>query len=299
MNFRKKIEKKRIILASPRGFCAGVKNAINTVENLLKTLQAPIYVKHEIVHNKHVVNDFKKRGVIFVEKISSIPEGAHIVFSAHGVPKSVEDEAKAKNLIIHDATCPIVKKIHKLADEYSKKNFTVILIGHKKHPEIIGTAGRISGNFIIVENTSDAKKIKARKDEKFICLTQTTLTPDETLGIYQILKKRLKEKLLPLKNNICYATKERQDAVKRIAKKCDLFIVIGSKNSSNSRRLREVAENSGVKAILIDDKTELKKNMLSNAQIIGVSSGASAPEYLVEVILKKLKKYGWEDVLKT
>jgi len=298
MKIHKEIEKS-ILLASPRGFCAGVKNAINMVEKLLQTSQTPIYVKHEIVHNKHVVNDFKRRGVIFVEKISSIPERAQIVFSAHGVPKSVEEEAKKRNLIIHDATCPIVKKIHKLADEYSKKDFTVILIGHKTHPEIIGTAGRISGKFIIVENSSDAKKIRARKNEKFVCLTQTTLTPDETFGIYRILKEKLNGKILPLKSNICYATKERQDAVRKIAKKCDLFIVIGSKNSSNSKRLREIAENSGGKAILIDNENELKKRTLSNIHVIGISSGASAPEYLVEAILKKLKKYGWKRVLES
>lgn len=284
---------KKIFLATPRGFCAGVKNAIEKVEKLLRNSQRAVFVRHEIVHNKHVINELKQKGVKFVENLSEVPYGSQIVFSAHGVPKSVEKKAIKRGLIIHDATCPIVKKIHKLAQEYSKLSYTLILIGHKDHPEIIGTAGRINGKYIIVEKPSDINSIKIAKNEKFICLTQTTLTPEETKKIYKSIRKKLRKKLAPLRDNICYATKQRQDAVKKIAKKCDMFIIIGSNNSSNSKRLKEIAERFGCKAILIEDARTLNKSYLKSVKNIGISSGASAPEKLVKELIKKLQNWGW------
>lgn len=285
---------KKIFLATPRGFCAGVKNAIEKVEELLRNSQRAVFVRHEIVHNKHVINELKQKGVKFVENLSEVPYGSQIVFSAHGVPKSVEKKAIKRGLIIHDATCPIVKKIHKLAQEYSKLSYTLILIGHKDHPEIIGTAGRINGKYIIVEKPSDINSIKVAKNEKFICLTQTTLTPEETKKIYKSIKKKFGEKLAPLRDNICYATKQRQEAVKKIAEKCDMFIIIGSNNSSNSKRLKEIAERSGCKAILIEDARTLNKSYLKSVKNIGISSGASAPEKLVKELIKKLENWGWK-----
>lgn len=287
-------EEKILYLAKTRGFCAGVKNAIQTVEKLLDNSDEISYVRHEIVHNKHVIEELERKGVVFVEDIAVVPEGARLVFSAHGVSSSVEDEAKKKKLKITDATCPIVKKIHRLATLYSTKGFTMILIGHREHPEIIGTSGRIEGKYYIVENRRDVKKIIPEKSEKFVCLTQTTLSPEESEDIYLHLKKALGARLQPFNNNICYATRERQNAVKNLALKAQLIFVIGSRNSSNSRRLKEIAEKCGVKVFLIDDETAIRASSLKNIYRIGVTSGASAPERIVVAVLEKLRKMGWK-----
>ncbi len=285
--------REKIILAHPRGFCAGVKNAIETVERLLRKQQRPIYVRHEIVHNRHVIGELRRKGVVFVESLDEIPDGADVVFSAHGVPESVEREARRRNLVISDATCPIVKKIHGLARKYSEAGLTLILIGNRRHPEIIGTSGRIKGPFHIVEEAADAGKICPGASEHFACLTQTTLNPEETASTYRALKRRLGAKLTPFKDNICYATRERQAAVRKLAGRVDVFFIIGSKNSSNSKRLKELAGKSGARAFLIDDEKSIRKSMLRSASTIGISSGASAPERLVSAVVEKLSKWGW------
>ncbi|HPN83803.1 MAG TPA: 4-hydroxy-3-methylbut-2-enyl diphosphate reductase [Victivallales bacterium] len=284
---------KKIYLASPRGFCAGVKNAIDTVEKLAKESSEPIYVRHEIVHNRYVIENLKRKGVIFVESLSSVPMGARIVFSAHGVSSSTETEALKRGLKITDATCPIVRRIHNLANSFSQKGFSIILIGHRVHPEIIGTSGRIKGKFYIVEEIRDIKKIPRCGSDKFVCLTQTTLNPQESKKIYKSLKKRLGSKLAPFKDNICYATRERQAAVRKLAMKSDAILVIGSSNSSNSLRLKEIAEKSGAKAYLIEDEKSIKKSMFKGKFSIGITSGASAPEQLVRATISKLESMGW------
>ena len=279
-----------IILAQPRGFCAGVTRAIEVVNKALEKYGAPIYVKHEIVHNKYVVEDLRKKGVIFVEEISEIPNKAIAIFSAHGVSQKVEDEAGLKNLDTIDATCPLVSKVHRQAQKYEDQGFEIILIGHKGHPEVEGTSGRIKGDMILVCDINDAQKIEPKNPDKLAYVSQTTLSVDDTSKIVEILQRRFPniEKSVATKD-ICYATQNRQDAVKELAKQVDLLLVIGAKNSSNSNRLRDLGEKNKVKSYLINDENDLDLKWLRKARNIGITAGASAPEILVIRVIEKLR----------
>ena len=282
-----------IYLASPRGFCAGVDRAIQIVERAIKKFGSPVYVRHEIVHNKHVVEDLKKKGAIFVEELNEISDKTRpVIFSAHGVPKHVPEEAEKINIQYIDATCPLVSKVHREAEQLHKNGFKIILIGHKNHPEVIGTMGQIPSKSIdLIETKEQAEKYKLNGVEKIAYITQTTLSVDETEEIAKILRKRFPKIKSPIKEDICYATTNRQMAVKKIAPMCDMFFVIGSKNSSNSLRLVEVAKKSGCnKSELIDNEKKLPMREILECKNIGISSGASAPEFLVKNMIKQIEE---------
>tara|TARA_Y100000996_G_scaffold13782_1_gene10717 strand:- start:2411 stop:3355 length:945 start_codon:yes stop_codon:yes gene_type:complete len=283
----------KILLASPRGFCAGVDRAIEIVKKSITKYGAPIYVRHEIVHNKHVVESLKKIGAIFVEELSEIKDKTRpVIFSAHGVPKVVPAEAKNLKMDYIDATCPLVSKVHREAENLNKSGYHVLLIGHKNHPEVVGTMGQIpEGTIDLIENIADVKNFKKKENKKLAFVTQTTLSVDDTKDIINALKEKFSDIREPKKEDICYATTNRQAAVKKIAKLCDMFFVIGSRNSSNSVRLVEVANNSGCKeAILIHSESNIPMEKITKCQTIGISSGASAPEILVENFINKLKE---------
>ena len=282
----------KILLSAPRGFCAGVERAIEIVEKSIQKYGAPVYVRHEIVHNKYVVDDLKSKGAIFVEELEEINDKSRpVIFSAHGVPKKIPEDAKNYNMTYVDATCPLVSKVHREAENLYKAGYHLILIGHQNHPEVIGTMGQLpKGSIDLIQNEDDAKKYNS-KNKKIAYVTQTTLSVDDTKDIIQILKNRFPQVREPLKEDICYATTNRQMAVKNIAKKCDLFFVIGSRNSSNSVRLVEVAKKSGCSnAILIHSQSEIPYDLIEKSNTIGISSGASAPEILVNDFINKLKK---------
>ena len=285
----------KILLASPRGFCAGVDRAIEIVEKALKKFGSPVYVRHEIVHNKYVVDNLKKNGAIFVEELYEIKDKSRpVIFSAHGVPKSIPQEAKNKNIFYVDATCPLVTKVHKEAERHNKNGYKIILIGHKGHPEVIGTMGQIPNeNITLIETIEDAKNIKTDKFGKFVAyVTQTTLSVDDTKDIIEILKTKFPNIKSPIKEDICYATTNRQSAVKQIAPLCEMFFVIGSENSSNSKRLVEVAKKAGCdKSQLINFDEELPLNRIIKCSKIGLTSGASAPESLVQDFISEIKKH--------
>lgn len=280
-----------IYLAGPRGFCAGVERAILIVEEALKKYGRPIYVRHEIVHNKYVVEDLKKKGAIFVDELSEIKNNRRpVIFSAHGVPKSVPNQAKKLNLLYHDATCPLVSKIHREVENLEKKNMEIILIGHRNHPEVVGTMGQIAKKIHLVENDADVKKLNFNKESKIAYVTQTTLSVDDTKSIINIIKKKYPNVIEPKKNDICYATTNRQEAVKKIALKCDVFIVIGAKNSSNSLRLVEVAKQYGAKkSILVEQVEKFDLNFLNEIKSLGITASASAPEAIVQNFIKIIK----------
>ena len=282
----------KVLLAAPRGFCAGVDRAIEIVKKSIKKFGAPVYVRHEIVHNKQVVDSLKKIGAIFVEELSEIKNKSRpVIFSAHGVPKSILIKATKLKMMYIDATCPLVSKVHREAENLNKKGFHILLIGHKNHPEVIGTMGQLpSGKIDLIETTDDAEKYKnPKKDITYV--TQTTLSVDDTKNIIKILKKNFPNIKDPIKEDICYATTNRQAAVKNIAEKCDMFFIIGSKNSSNSLRLVEVAKQSGCKhSELIHTDNFIPLNKINECKSIGISSGASAPEILVQNFINKLKK---------
>ena len=283
----------KILLAAPRGFCAGVDRAIEIVKKSIDKFGAPVYVRHEIVHNKHVVESLKKIGAIFIEELSEVKDKSRpIIFSAHGVPKSVPKEAKNLNMEYIDATCPLVSKVHSEAENLNKNGSHVLLIGHKNHPEVIGTMGQIPLDGIdLIESVEDAKKYKKKFSKKMAYVTQTTLSVDDTKEIITELKNKFPEIQEPKKEDICYATTNRQAAVKKISEKCDMFFVIGSRNSSNSVRLVEVAKKSGcTNSILIHSESNIPFDKLNNCQTIGISSGASAPEILVENFINNLKE---------
>ena len=283
----------KIYLASPRGFCAGVDRAIEIVKKSIDKFGSPVYVRHEIVHNKHVVESLKKIGAIFVEEISEIKDKSRpVIFSAHGVPKKVPKEAEELNMKYIDATCPLVSKVHREAENMYKNGYHIILIGHKGHPEVIGTMGQIPENGItLVETIEDVKKIIFKKDEKLSFITQTTLSVDDTKEIIECLKKRFPKINEPKKEDICYATTNRQAAVKKIAKLCDMFFVIGSRNSSNSKRLVEVASKAGCnESELIHSESEIPLEKIGKCKTIGISSGASAPEIIVQDFIGKIKE---------
>ena len=286
----KKIEK-ILYLPNPRGFCAGVERAINIVELSLRKYGPPIYVRHEIVHNPWVVKDLEKKGVIFVDDLEDIPSKERVIFSAHGVSSKVKEEANNKKMHYIDATCPLVLKVHFEAKRHFDNGLHIFLIGHKGHPEVDGTMGQIPKESItLIENEDDIIQLNESKYDKVALITQTTLSVDDTKDIISILKKKFSNIREPAKEDICYATTNRQMAVKNIAKKCDLFFVIGSRNSSNSVRLVEVAKKSGCEnSILIHSQSEIPFNLIENSNIIGISSGASAPEILVENFIKELK----------
>ncbi len=288
-----KSKEKKILLSAPRGFCAGVERAIEIVEKSLKKYGVPVYVRHEIVHNKYVVDDLKNKGAIFVEELEEIKDKSRpVIFSAHGVPKKIPEDAKNYNMTYVDATCPLVSKVHREAENLYKAGYHIILIGHENHPEVIGTMGQLpEGTIDLIQNEEEALNYKNKLNKKIAYVTQTTLSVDDTKDIIKILKDRFKDIHETPKEDICYATTNRQMAVKNIAKKCDIFFVIGSRNSSNSVRLVEVAKKSGcLKSYLIHSQSEIPYEQIENANIIGISSGASAPEILVENFISDLKK---------
>ena len=284
----------KILLASPRGFCAGVDRAIEIVEKTLKKFGSPVYVRHEIVHNKQVVENLKKLGAIFIEELNEVKDNSRpVIFSAHGVPKSVPKEAENKKMFYIDATCPLVTKVHKESERHYKNGYQVILVGHKGHPEVIGTMGQLpEGSIRLIETEDDAKKLKTDEFNKPIAyVTQTTLSVDDTKNIIEILKKKFPNIKSSIKEDICYATTNRQNSVKKIAPSCDLFFVIGSENSSNSKRLVEVAIKSGCnKSELFDFSKEVPINRIIKSKIIGLTSGASAPEKLIQNFISEVKK---------
>ena len=282
-----------IYLAGPRGFCAGVDRAILMVQEALNKYGSPVYVRHEIVHNKYVVDSLKAEGAIFIEELSEIDQKDRpVIFSAHGVPKSVPIEAEKLNLLYYDATCPLVSKIHREVENFERRNLPVILVGHRNHPEVIGTMGQTTNEIFLVENIEDVKNLPIGKDQQVAYVTQTTLSVDDTKEIIDEIKTQFKNYLEPKKKDICYATTNRQDAVKDIAKQCDYFFVLGSKNSSNSLRLVEVAKNYGSKkSFLIDDIDSFDPEIINNSSKIGITASASAPEVLVNKILNKIGKY--------
>lgn len=286
---------KKIILANPRGFCAGVDRAITIVEKALEKYGAPVYVRHEVVHNKYVVDGLKARGAIFIEEIKDVPADSILIYSAHGVPLSVRDEAEAKNLtMIFDATCPLVSKVHVELKNLHRNQYEIIMIGHKGHPEVEGTMGQVSGGIHLIENEADVDNLPIKRNcEKVAVVTQTTLSVDETKSIIAKLIAEFPHLRQPKNEDICYATQNRQDAVKEMAKVCDAVIVIGSKNSSNSNRLKELAEHLGVKSYLIDFDYEIQSEWLDNVTSVGLTAGASAPEILVEGVIKTLQSYGF------
>ncbi len=285
-------KKLNIFLAGPRGFCAGVDRAIEMVKGALKKYGAPVYVRHEIVHNKFVVENLKSQGAIFVEELNEIEDKSRpVIFSAHGVPKAVPEEALSLNLIYYDATCPLVSKIHKEVENFDKKNLPVILIGHRNHPEVIGTMGQTNKEIHLVEKVEDVKNLPFEKNDKIAYVTQTTLSVDDTKDIIKEIKLHFSNVIEPKKNDICYATTNRQEAVKKIANQCDYFLVIGASNSSNSLRLVEVAKNYGSKkAILVEDVDSLNLNIFQESENIGITASASSPEVLVRKLLDNLKK---------
>ena len=285
-------KKLNIFLAGPRGFCAGVDRAIEMVKGALKKYGAPVYVRHEIVHNKFVVENLKSQGAIFVEELNEIEDRSRpVIFSAHGVPKAVPEEALSLNLIYYDATCPLVSKIHKEVENFDKKNLPVILIGHRNHPEVIGTMGQTDKKIHLVEKVEDVKKLPLNQNDEIAYVTQTTLSVDDTKDIIKEIKLHFSNVIEPKKNDICYATTNRQEAVKKIANQCDYFLVIGASNSSNSLRLVEVAKNYGSKkAILVEDVDSLNLNIFQESENIGITASASSPEVLVKKLLDNLKR---------
>ena len=286
-------KKKQILLISPRGFCAGVTRAVDVVLETLKQYGSPVYVKHEIVHNKHVIRDLEQKGTIFIEDVESVPNDRPLIISAHGVSKKVINASKKNNSITIDATCPLVTKVHVQAQKFFNEGFKIILIGHKNHPEVEGTMGQLpEGSISLIEKISDIEKLDFNTENEMAYITQTTLSVDDTNSIILELKKRYPNIKSSPKEDICYATTNRQNAIKAYASKCDSFIVIGSKNSSNSNRLVEVATNSGCKdSSLLEDASKLNLEEYDNSEIIGISSGASVPDILVKEVVDKFEEH--------
>ena len=282
----------KILLSAPRGFCAGVERAIEIVEKSIQKYGAPVYVRHEIVHNKFVVDDLKNKGAVFVEELEEIKDKTRpVIFSAHGVPKKITEDAKNYNMTYVDATCPLVSKVHREAENLNKAGYHLILIGHQNHPEVVGTMGQLpSGSIDLIQNEDEARNYNVNSNKRIAFVTQTTLSVDDTKDMIKILKERFPKIKEPLKEDICYATTNRQMAVKNIAKKCDMFFIIGSRNSSNSVRLVEVAKKSGcLNSQLIHSESEIPYDLIENSNVIGISSGASAPEILVDNFISELK----------
>lgn len=289
----------KIILANPRGFCAGVDRAISIVELALEIHGAPIYVRHEVVHNRFVVNGLRDRGAIFVEELSEVPDGAIVIFSAHGVSQAVRQEAKDRNLKVFDATCPLVTKVHMQVARASRKGTKAILIGHKGHPEVEGTMGQYSnedGGIFLIEKVEDIARLPMQDNDDLTFMTQTTLSLDDTAETIAALKEKYPAIQGPHKNDICYATTNRQEAVRELAKLSDLVLVVGSKNSSNSNRLAELASRMGIKSQLLDDPSDIQDDWFNDVKTIGITAGASAPEELVQSIISRLKEFGADTI---
>jgi 4-hydroxy-3-methylbut-2-enyl diphosphate reductase len=285
-----------IILAQPRGFCAGVDRAITIVERALEQFGAPIYVRHEIVHNKYVVDDLRNKGAVFIEELHEAPDGSTVIFSAHGVSLSVRAEAQRRNLHIFDATCPLVTKVHVEVKRMREQGYEIIMIGHKGHPEVEGTMGQVKDGIYLVDTEADVANLQVQTPDHLAYVTQTTLSVDDTKGIINALKQRFPKITEPKKADICYATQNRQDAVKVLAPQVDVVIVVGSPNSSNSNRLRELAEKMGVSAYMVDNADDVQAEWFTHVQKIGVTAGASAPEVLVESVLNRIKELGASSV---
>ncbi|MDO4694349.1 MAG: 4-hydroxy-3-methylbut-2-enyl diphosphate reductase [Eikenella sp.] len=289
---------KTIILANPRGFCAGVDRAIHIVERALEEYGAPVYVRHEVVHNKFVVDNLREKGAVFIEELSDVPEGATLIYSAHGVSKAVQQEAAERGFRVFDATCPLVTKVHKEVARLDGQGYQIIMIGHAGHPEVEGTMGQLSpGAMLLVETVEDVAKLAVRDSEKLAHVSQTTLSVDETRDIIEALKARFPHIRSPHKEDICYATTNRQEAVKQLAAECDVVIVVGSPNSSNSNRLREVAALRGVDAYMVDNAGYLKPEWFAGKNRVGVTAGASAPEVLVQEVIAAIRGWGHETVI--
>ena len=286
----------QIYLANPRGFCAGVDRAIAIVNEALTRFEPPIYVRHEVVHNKFVVSDLANRGAVFVEELHEVPDGSIVIFSAHGVSKAVEVEAQRRDLTVFDATCPLVTKVHIEVAKFARDNMDAILIGHHGHPEVEGTMGRFSaqygGEIYLVENEADVEKLEVSNPDRLAFVTQTTLSMDDTAVVIDALRKKFPNIQGPRKDDICYATQNRQDAVKYLASRCEVVLVVGSPNSSNSNRLRELAERMDCRAYLIDNASEMKKEWFDGVEAVGVTAGASAPEILIQEVLQQLQQWG-------
>ena len=284
-----------IILANPRGFCAGVDRAIEIVERAIEEFGAPIYVRHEVVHNRYVVDGLRERGAVFVEELSEIPDNSTVIFSAHGVSKQIQLESKERGLKVFDATCPLVTKVHIEVHAHANEEREIIFIGHAGHPEVEGTMGQYTnpnGGIYLVESPADVGKLQVKNPENLAYVTQTTLSIDDTPAVVVALRERFPKIIGPKKDDICYATQNRQDAVKTLAADCDVILVVGSPNSSNSNRLREIADKLGKGSYLIDDATELKREWVEGAKKVGVTAGASAPEILVKKVISQLKSWG-------
>ena len=284
--------KPTILLANPRGFCAGVDRAIAIVERALEKFGAPIYVRHEVVHNTFVVNDLKSKGAIFVDELDEVPAGATVIFSAHGVSQAVRAEAEARGLNVFDATCPLVTKVHVEVSKLRDKGYEIVMIGHKGHPEVEGTLGQSKGGMYLVETPEDVARLQVNDPDKLAYVTQTTLSVDDAARVVDALRARFPAIVGPKKDDICYATQNRQDAVKALAPQCDVVIVVGSPTSSNSNRLREVAENLGVPAYMIDSAKEINPQWMAGKNTVGLTAGASAPEILVREVIARLNALG-------
>ncbi len=282
----------QVLLANPRGFCAGVDRAITIVERALALHGAPIYVRHEVVHNKFVVDGLRQKGAVFIEDLADVPSGGILIFSAHGVPKSVRQEAEARRLTVFDATCPLVTKVHGEVSRLREQGKEIIMIGHAGHPEVEGTMGQSDGGMYLVESPQQVQTLKVKDEQNLAYVTQTTLSVDDASSIVAVLKARFPAITGPKKDDICYATQNRQDAVKLLVKQCDVVIVVGSPNSSNSNRLREVAANVGVPAYLVDDASGLQPDWFLGKPRVGISAGASAPELLVQGVIARLREMG-------
>jgi 4-hydroxy-3-methylbut-2-en-1-yl diphosphate reductase len=286
----------QILLANPRGFCAGVDRAIDIVERAIELFGAPIYVRHEVVHNRYVVDRLRNLGAVFVEELHEVPDDATVIFSAHGVSRAVQDEAKRRALKVFDATCPLVTKVHMEVARYAREGRDVILIGHEGHPEVEGTMGQFDvsfgGRILLVETPEDVDRLDVRDPSRLAFVTQTTLSVDDTQRVVDALKRRYPTMASPRKEDICYATQNRQDAVKRLAERCDVILVVGSPTSSNSNHLREIAEKAGIPGYLVDGPDDLQKQWFEGRQVVGVTAGASAPEVLVERVVGRIREWG-------
>ena len=281
-----------IQLANPRGFCAGVDRAIEIVERALSIIGAPVYVRHEVVHNRFVVDDLREKGAVFVQELDEVPDGSTVIFSAHGVSREVKETAKKRKLHVFDATCPLVTKVHSEVIQYGKQDKTVILVGHSGHPEVEGTMGQATGDVLLVETVEDVARLEVTDDTSLAFVTQTTLSVDDTSQILGALRKRFPLIEGPKRDDICYATQNRQDAVRELATICDAILVVGSANSSNSNRLRELAEQEGAKSVLVDGADDIDSSWVLGAKTVGVTAGASAPEVLVKDVIAKLTDLG-------
>lgn len=286
----------QILLANPRGFCAGVDRAIDIVERAVELFGAPIYVRHEVVHNRYVVERLRSLGAVFVEELDEVPDDATVIFSAHGVARAVQDEARRRALKVFDATCPLVTKVHMEVARYAREGREVILIGHEGHPEVEGTMGQFDpqfgGRIVLVETPEDVERIDIKDPARLAFVTQTTLSVDDTERVVEALRNRFPTLTTPRKEDICYATQNRQDAVKRLVERCDIILVVGSPTSSNSNRLREIAEKAGIPGYLIDGPEDMKREWFDNKRVVGVTAGASAPEVLVERVVARLREWG-------